>query len=313
MACIPGILFGIIILIGQYLADQGLIFPRLTTRDSKAAFWIPFHAFTFAVVSGLWTSVIEETMGVVGTRKNGVGVKGHSKTTNGVEGKSESQGSSGVWGQNSGRGSGVSGTSPNGTGVWGEGETGVHSRGERYGVYGTCVTGHGVHGYSESGVGVYGEVNTQGSCGVYGKAPDHANAGQFDGDVLVSGCLNEKGGGFKINHPLDPAASYLCHSFVESDMRMNVYAGVENFNDNNEAVVQLPNWFTALNDNFSDQLTCITEHLPVYIAEQINNNNEFKIAGGKAGVSVSWLVTGIRKDNWAVDHPFDVLEKKPAT
>jgi hypothetical protein len=39
-------------------------------------------------------------------------------------------------------------------------------------------------------------------------------------------------------------------------------------------------------------------------------NNQFKIAGGKTGMKVSWQVTGIRKDAYAEKHRIKVEEDK---
>jgi hypothetical protein len=47
------------------------------------------------------------------------------------------------------------------------------------------------------------------------------------------------------------------------------------------------------------------------VAEEINGNH-FRIAGGKAGMKVSWQVTGIRQDAWAKAHRIPVEEDKPA-
>jgi len=79
---------------------------------------------------------------------------------------------------------------------------------------------------------------------------------------------------------------------------MNVYNGNIILNANGEAIVNLPEWFEALNRDFRYQLTCIGGFAEVYISEEISNNR-FKIAGGKAGMKVSWQVTGIRQDAWA--------------
>jgi hypothetical protein len=38
--------------------------------------------------------------------------------------------------------------------------------------------------------------------------------------------------------------------------------------------------------------------------------HRFKIAGGKAGTSVCWQLTGSRKDAWAVANPIRVEEEK---
>ena len=73
--------------------------------------------------------------------------------------------------------------------------------------------------------------------------------------------------------------------------------------------MELPDYFAALNMEFRYQLTCIGGYAPVYIAEEITDN-QFKIAGGKSGLKVSWQVTGIRQDPWANAHRIPVEEVK---
>ena len=136
-------------------------------------------------------------------------------------------------------------------------------------------------------------------------------AGDFHGNVNVTGNLSKGGGGFKIDHPLDPANKYLSHSFVESSEMKNIYDGVAVLDDNGEAVVELPVWVEALNTEFRYQLTCIGGYAPVYIAEKVHDNR-FKIAGGEPEMEVSWLMTGIRRDAWANAHRLSVEEDKPA-
>jgi hypothetical protein len=91
----------------------------------------------------------------------------------------------------------------------------------------------------------------------------------------------------------------------------NVYSGNAHLDDNGEAWVELPAWLEALNADFRYQLTCIGAFAPVYVAEELANSR-FKIAGGKAGMKVSWQLTGIRQDPWAQAHPLVVEEDKPA-
>ncbi|HEY6373643.1 MAG TPA: hypothetical protein VIX37_23920 [Candidatus Sulfotelmatobacter sp.] len=135
-------------------------------------------------------------------------------------------------------------------------------------------------------------------------------AGYFSGDVQVTGNLSKGGGSFKIDHPLDPANKYLYHSFVESPDMMNIYNGNVMLDANGEAVIDLPEWFGALNRDYRYQLTCVGGFAPVYIAEEISNN-QFKIAGGKSGMKVSWQVTGVRQDAWANAHRIPVEVQKP--
>ncbi|HPI20929.1 MAG TPA: hypothetical protein PKY56_11215, partial [Candidatus Kapabacteria bacterium] len=123
-------------------------------------------------------------------------------------------------------------------------------------------------------------------------------AAWFEGNVDVNGILSKLGGSFKIDHPQDPENKYLVHSFVESPDMKNIYDGIITLDENGEAVVVLPDYFESLNKDFRYQLTCIGGFANVYIKEKVKNN-KFKIAGGTAGLEVSWLVTGIRKDPWA--------------
>ena len=170
-----------------------------------------------------------------------------------------------------------------------------------------------VHGVSHgpSGAGVAGINDASGGIGVYGRQLISGSyAGRFDGDVWVNGNLSKNGGSFKIDHPLDPANKYLYHSFVESPDMKNIYDGVAILDASGEAVVTMPEWFGALNRDFRYQLTCIGGFAPVYIADEMANN-QFKVGGGKPGMKVSWQVTGTRQDAWANAHRIPVEEIKP--
>ncbi|HPO64084.1 MAG TPA: hypothetical protein PK762_13480, partial [Candidatus Kapabacteria bacterium] len=129
-------------------------------------------------------------------------------------------------------------------------------------------------------------------------SPETGEAAIFYGNVDVVGNLSKLGGSFKIDHPQDPENKYLVHSFVESPDMMNVYNGNIVLDENGEAVIDLPDYFESLNKDFRYQLTCIGGFANIYIKEKVKNN-KFKIAGGTAGLEVSWQVTGIRKDAWA--------------
>jgi hypothetical protein len=92
---------------------------------------------------------------------------------------------------------------------------------------------------------------------------------------------------------------------------MNVYNGNATLDAKGEATVTLPDWFEALNREFRYQLTAIGAPGPnLYVAEEVKNNH-FRIAGGKAGMKVSWQVTGIRHDAYAEKHRIPVEENKP--
>ena len=75
-------------------------------------------------------------------------------------------------------------------------------------------------------------------------------------------------GTFKIDHPLDPANKYLSHSFVESPDMMNIYNGNVVTDANGEAVVELPDYFEALNRDPRYQLTVIGSFADAQIARE---------------------------------------------
>jgi len=135
-------------------------------------------------------------------------------------------------------------------------------------------------------------------------------AGQFTGNLNVTGVITAGTKDFKIDDPIDPANKYLYHASVESAEMMNVYSGNVTLDDKGGADVALPAWFEALNGDFRYQLTCIGGFSPVYIAQEITQGH-FKIAGGKPGIKVSWLVTGVRQDAFARAHPLQVEVEKP--
>ena len=186
-----------------------------------------------------------------------------------------------------------------------------------YGVNGRSDHNAGVLGGSHDGFGVVGMSGNW--AGLYGNS-SYDYAAVLNGKVKITGNLEKAGGSFKIDHPLDPANKYLCHSFVESPDMKNVYDGVVVLDRKGKAEIELPDWFGILNKDFRYQLTAIGAPGPnLYIAEEIsdmttsnkNNNSRFKVAGGASGMKVSWQVTGIRKDPWANANRIEVEEEKP--
>jgi hypothetical protein len=176
-----------------------------------------------------------------------------------------------------------------------------------------AVGGSGVYavGGNSSGAGRRGGngIEVDGGFGINGATRGYA--GVFRGDVQVFGTLAKSGGSFKIDHPLDPENKTLSHSFVESPDMMNIYNGNIELDENGEAVVELPDWFGALNRDYRYQLTPVGAPGPnLYVAEKVANNR-FRIAGGTAGMEVSWQVTGIRQDAWANKNRITIEENKP--
>jgi hypothetical protein len=189
-------------------------------------------------------------------------------------------------------------------------------------VAGTGIIGQGgdaVSGCTVScagGMGAYfmGGSGASNGYGVYASAGGNGNgiAGEFSGDVHVSGNLSKSGGSFQIDHPLDPANKYLYHSFVESPEMKNIYDGTVTTDGSGTAVVTMPVWFEALNSDFRYQLTVIGQFARAIVAAKMAGGR-FTIKTDKPGVEVSWQVTGIRQDAWANAHriPLEV-EKAPA-
>jgi len=139
-----------------------------------------------------------------------------------------------------------------------------------------------------------------------------AYAGNFAGDINVSGAVFAATKDFKIDHPLDPANEYLFHASVESSEMKTIYDGVATLDASGSVVVEMPGWFEALNGDFRYQLTPVGAPGPgLYVARKISRNR-FTIAGGTPGAEVSWQVTGVRHDAYARANPLAVEQLKPA-
>jgi len=269
--------------------------------------------------------------GVYGYSESGTGTVGYSNGVangQGVYGVSTGSNGLGVHGvANSGAASaGVEGESTSGTGVYGSGYEGVAGFGTYRGVDGASATGNGVYGQTSGGfghAGIYGtDFGTDGA-GVYGTADFGPNAvgvrghsssgyaGYFDGTVHVEGTFSASAKNFKIDDPLDPANKYLYHASVESPDMMDIYNGNVTTDANGEAIVQLPDYFEALNKDFRYQLTTIGQHADAWIAGKIKENH-FSIQTDKPNVEVSWQVTGIRHDPYADNNRSPVEQDKGA-
>lgn len=163
-----------------------------------------------------------------------------------------------------------------------------------------------------NGVGVSGRALTGSTAyGVYGESTD-GFAGLFTSKVHVGGDLTVAGTkSFLIDHPLDPANRFLRHACVESAERLNVYSGNVALDEDGRATVTLPDWFEAVNGDFRYQLTCIGGYAPVYVAHKLQAGR-FEIAGGFAGLEVSWQVSAVRIDPYAAANPMPIEPEKPA-
>lgn len=260
--------------------------------------------------------------GVVGDSLRGTGVRGTAGAGDGVVGRS--------FGDPPGRrGAGVRGWSDTGVGVSGrsakgDGTTGV-SIGAGTGAVGlnfSTDAGSGVEGTSILGTGVWG-VSFKGSAVrglTYGDDPNvgailgessNGLAGLFRGNVRVTGTVTKAGGGFTVDHPLDPENKYLSHSFVESPDMLNVYSGTITTDSGGEARVELPDYFEAANQDFRYQLTALGQFAQAIVAEEIKENS-FIIRTDLPRIKVSWQVTGVRNDAWAAANRISVEAEKTA-
>jgi trimeric autotransporter adhesin len=226
------------------------------------------------------------------------GVQGITSTNQGIGvfGLGQGTASAGVFGEATNGGFGVLGHSDGpGNGVWGE-------------TFGS--SGDGVVGVAHNGGdGVFAFNDNSGDALFALNQTNGAFAAFFNGNVDVDGNLSKAAGSFKIDHPLDPANKYLYHSFVESPDMMNVYNGNVTTDGAGRAIVDMPDWFEALNRDFRYQLTVIGQFAQAMVASEIAGH-KFTIQTDKPNVKVSWQVTGIRQDAWANAHRIPVeLEK----
>ena len=152
-----------------------------------------------------------------------------------------------------------------------------------YGKYtGGSRDGRGVFGYSKpNSYRGYGVVGEGGKKGVY----------------AIGGYGSSANLAFEMDHPLDPKNKILTHYAMESPEVLNMYRGNVHLDSNGEATVTLPEYFSAININFSYNLTPIGQQAPnLFIKEEIDNEGNFIISGGYPNQKISWVVYAERND-----------------
>jgi hypothetical protein len=207
-------------------------------------------------------------------------------------------------------------TAVNAAGVYGTINSNAdYSGGVRGENFNASCCGFGVVGFhAGQGIGIGGYAPN--GFGVFGWSPNNW-AAYFDGavevvnDLHVNGTVFKGAGAFRIDNPLDPAHSYLQHSFVESPDMKNVYDGNVTTNAKGFATVTLPKWFQALNRDFRYQLTPIGHNAWGARAVVWNEikDNRFTIRS-EPHVKISWQVTGVRQDPYANAHRIQVVVPK---
>lgn len=301
---------------GLASSPTGITFGVLGVSESVSGFG----------VSGRAMSSTGNTYGVYGVSfsNTGTGVYGWtgslSGATTGVYGQSisSSNGAIGVKGAataGSGTTYGVYGSSEStqGIGVYGAGRTGVSAfsnatSGTTYGLFANNASSSGYAVYAQaaatSGTNYGIRASTNSSSGY---------AGFFIGRTHVAGDLSASGTkSFLIDHPLDPANQYLYHYNVESPEPYNLYRGTAKMDTDGSAWVELPEYFEAINTDFSYQLTAVGAAMPNLHISKTVSGNRFQISGGAPNMSVSWQVTAQRNDPWVRDNGFLTETLKPA-
>jgi hypothetical protein len=150
--------------------------------------------------------------------------------------------------------------------------------------------------------GVFGQGE---SVGVEGTSALTAGYGLVSGtNALIVGVIQVQGSKmFHIDNPLDPANKYLNHFSAESNEVLNLYRGNVILDASGAAMVTLPAYFSAINTDYSYILTAVGGAAPnLHISKEIAGN-VFSIAGGTAGLKVSWQVTATRNDPYLRAHP----------
>ncbi len=165
------------------------------------------------------------------------------------------------------------------------------------GGYGASMQGdeRGASVHSTSGFGIRVDTANKDSYGVYSTAPTGGNGNA----IFASGTFAASGTkALKIDHPDDPENKYLQQFCAEGDTPQLQYRGVVKLDASGAATVQLPAYFDKINRDPIYQLTAIGAAMPNLHVSHEEVDNQFQIAGGKAGAKVCWLVIGIRNDRF---------------
>lgn len=193
--------------------------------------------------------------------------------------------------------------------------------GQSFGIRGGIFLAGSASANNTSLQGLYsGAAANVDAVGVFGRAqPNPAygygvvGTGNWYG-VYANGNLGATGTkAFQIDHPLDPENKYLRHYALESPEVLNMYRGNVILDTNGEATVTLPDYFAAINKDFSYHLTAIGAQANAYIKEEINDQSQFKIAGGNPNQKISWQVIAERNDLYVQKNPESIaveIEKR---
>ncbi|MGB5106158.1 MAG: hypothetical protein WBP29_04240 [Candidatus Zixiibacteriota bacterium] len=207
--------------------------------------------------------------------------------------------------------------------------------GTPYGVFGHATgsfDGYGVRGFADqnqssgrgvdgiafgnlgSGFGVYGRANdnTGAGYGIYGAAGTNGVtdwAGYFSGNVNVTGTIFTPVMITQIDHPLNPENQTLQFAGVTSPQMSNVLFGNVTTDGNGDAVVALPEYFTAISTDYKYQLTVVGQFAQAIISSEVESS-QFSIKTDKPNIKVSWQIIALRDDPYARANRLEVEKAK---
>ncbi|MGB6035582.1 MAG: hypothetical protein WBG42_04895 [Cryomorphaceae bacterium] len=171
------------------------------------------------------------------------------------------------------------------------------------------ATGQYIGGGNFDAAGLFGFANSNTNWG-YGVIGQGNWYGVYAvGDLGTTGIKT-----FCIDHPSEPDKKMLKHFSIESDEVLNVYRGNAQLNEDGSVEIVLPEYFKAINRNFSYHLTPVGASMPnLFVSDEINENT-FTISGGVPNAKVSWMVQAERNDKYLQENPKKrepEVQKKP--
>jgi hypothetical protein len=91
---------------------------------------------------------------------------------------------------------------------------------------------------------------------------------------------------------------------------LNVYRGTVTTDQEGAATVELPGYVAALNREFSYHLTVVGDFARAVVSAPLRDGR-LSLRTDQPGVTVCWLVLGVRADPWAEANPIEVERDKP--
>jgi hypothetical protein len=160
-----------------------------------------------------------------------------------------------------------------------------------YPVFNVSSSGTAVYAQTTSGNAAYGH-------GKYGLSSlgNDVYAGEFYGDVYVSGWIYKHGAGFAIDHPVKPESKTLQHTAVESPENLLIYRGRIRLDNDGKAVVRLPKYFRALADESRASIHLTAVGKPFLSGADWNGDHESFEVVGDPNREVFWEVLADRDD-----------------